>query len=168
MPSLKTLDGSTISLKEREDCELFYLSHVSRDTSKKPEELAREHPRWQELRLKHGQTEENRSSKATSGRLKDHVIQLNIFLAATRVDKSFPFETSEYVRLTAIPSMTLRTLRTKISRALKGRGGRVQVMLWQRMQDDILAELESSRDAQDLSWIGLEDGASIVCTFQDE
>lgn len=64
--SLKTLDGSTvtifscrvsgterkpqISLKEREDCELFYLSHVSQDTSKSPEELAREHPRWQELR----------------------------------------------------------------------------------------------------------------------
>ena len=64
--SLRTLDGSTvtifscrvndterklqISIKEREDCELFYLSHVSRDTSKSPEELAREHPRWQELR----------------------------------------------------------------------------------------------------------------------
>ena len=84
------------------------------------------------------------------------------------VDKSFPFGTSECIRLSAIPSMTLRTLRAKISRALKGQGRRVQVMLWQRMQDDILAELDSSRDAQDLSWIGLEDGASIVCVFQDE
>jgi len=165
--SLRTLDGSTISIKEREDCELFYLSHVSRDTSKSPEELAREHPRWQELRSKHGQTEENQSNNATHGRLKDHVIVLKIFLAIGRVDKTFPFETSEHITLSVIPSMSLRVLRTKISRVLRGRG-RAQVMLWQRMRDDALAELDYSRDAEDLSWVGLQDGAFIVCVFQDE
>jgi len=146
---------------------LFYLSHVSQDTSKSAEELAREHPRWQELLSKHGQTEENQSSRATHGRLKDHVIILNIFLATGRVDKTFPFETSEHITLSVIPSMTLRMLRTKISRVLRGRG-RAQVMLWQRMRDDVLAELDYSRDAEDLSWVGLQDGAFIVCVFQDE
>jgi len=111
--------------------------------------------------------QENQSNNATHGRLKDHVIVLKIFLAIGRVDKTFPFETSEHITLSVIPSMSLRVLRTKISRVLRGRG-RAQVMLWQRMRDDALAELDYSRDAEDLSWLGLQDGAFIVCAFQDE
>ena len=36
------------------------------------------------------------------------------------------------------------------------------------MRDDALAELDYSRDAEDLSWVGLQDGAFILCEFQDE
>ncbi|KAK2466834.1 hypothetical protein APHAL10511_001092 [Amanita phalloides] len=159
IPSLKTLDGSAISHKEREDCELFYLSHVA------PHELAREYPRWQELRSKHGRTEQNPTSIARHDRLKDHMITLNVFSTSAEVDTN-----SKCLTLSVIPSMTLRTLRVKISRALTGRAGKGKgkVVIWQRMQDGLLLELDHSRDTQDLAWIGLEDGVSIVCTPQDE
>jgi tubulin-specific chaperone E len=38
-----------ISAKERENCELFYISHVSKIVPFTEEEIIREHPRWKEL-----------------------------------------------------------------------------------------------------------------------
>ncbi|KAF8623561.1 hypothetical protein AX15_006331 [Amanita polypyramis BW_CC] len=182
--SLKALDGSMISHKEREDSELFYLSHITQIKSKTQDELAHEHPRWGELRLKHGQTENNPNTRGTQGKLKDYIIggsilhskqdslsapctALNIYLTSAEIEETFPFESSKCITLNVIPSMTLRTLRAKISRSVRGRTSKGKVRLWQRMQNDFLAELDNDRDTQNLSWIGLEDGTSIVCRFQD-
>ena len=64
--------------------------------------------------------------------------------------------------------MTLRALRAKISKALKGRAAGTRVMLWQRMQDGVLSELNTGQDSKDLSWLGLEGGSTIVYALEDE
>jgi hypothetical protein len=64
--------------------------------------------------------------------------------------------------------MTLRALRTRISKALKGRAAGTKGTLSQRMQDGVLSELDAGQDFKDLSWFGLEDGSTIVYTWEDE
>ncbi|KAF5373677.1 hypothetical protein D9758_000875 [Tetrapyrgos nigripes] len=62
IPTLQTLDSTTITPKERTDSELFYLSWISQhfQFDGDPESVAyqnaliRQHPRWEELCKKHG------------------------------------------------------------------------------------------------------------------
>ncbi|KIM86184.1 hypothetical protein PILCRDRAFT_816109 [Piloderma croceum F 1598] len=49
IPSLRALDAAAISSKERVDCELFYLSLISKGEPVSDEERLREHPRWDDL-----------------------------------------------------------------------------------------------------------------------
>ncbi|KAJ7085686.1 CAP Gly-rich domain-containing protein [Mycena belliarum] len=49
IPSLRALDAAAISVKERTDCELFYLSHIAQHGPKSEEERNRVHPRWNAL-----------------------------------------------------------------------------------------------------------------------
>lgn len=58
--------------------------------------------------------------------------------------------------------MTLKALRLKISKTLSQLGEGKLTALWLRMNNDELAELKDSRDAQDLAWIGLEDDSDLV------
>ncbi|KIL69842.1 hypothetical protein M378DRAFT_1050127 [Amanita muscaria Koide BX008] len=168
IPSLKVLDGSPVSQKERDDCELFYLSHITQNASKRPSELAREHPRWHELRLKHGQSELSTDQRAMPVKLREHIITLNIYVAAsvTLIGqlKNFSYETLSHITLKVLPSMTLRLLRAKVSKVVKNRAA-VRVMLWQQMKDGVLAELGTELDTRDLSWLGLEEGTAVVCAF---
>ncbi|OBZ69257.1 Tubulin-specific chaperone E [Grifola frondosa] len=54
IPSLLVLDGAAISLKERTDSELFYLSYISKHESSDEAIRNREHLQWKALCEKHG------------------------------------------------------------------------------------------------------------------
>jgi hypothetical protein len=62
--------------------------------------------------------------------------------------------------------MSLRTLRLKISKSMKIDFGKI--VLWLKMEDGTLAELDSAHDAHDLAWLGLEDGSDILIHMQDK
>jgi len=156
------LDGSPISQKQRDDYELFYLSHIAQEASKEPGQLAREHPRWEQLRSKHGQMEINKNDRIPS-RLRDHMIKLNVYSASERST----FELSDCITIPVLPHMTLRALRARISKTLKGRAAGTKIMLWQRMQDGVLSELDAGHDSKDLSWHGLEEGTTIAYTLKE-
>ncbi|KAF8636511.1 hypothetical protein AX17_003325 [Amanita inopinata Kibby_2008] len=164
IPSLKVLDGSVISQKEREDCELFYLSHIAQDTSVPEEQVTREHPRWPELHAKYGQVPDGARSKTAPAKLRDRIITLKVSESTTPgVETPLP----SYTVLNVLPSMTLRTLRLKVCKSVKGRATKNNITLWQRMQGGLLVELGHTHDTQDLSWLGLEDGSLIVYAFRN-
>jgi hypothetical protein len=44
-----SMTGMKVTLKERRDCELFYLSYIAKTGPTSVQERQREHPRWEEL-----------------------------------------------------------------------------------------------------------------------
>lgn len=67
--------------------------------------------------------------------------------------------------LRVLPTMTLRTFRLKLAKALKFKLSRTQteeMRLWLVMPDSSLGEITSERETDDLSWWGVEDGSEIV------
>ncbi|KAH7889522.1 hypothetical protein F5I97DRAFT_1844874 [Phlebopus sp. FC_14] len=59
IPSLLVLDSAPISQRERTDCELFYLSFISKNVPGNCQEKAQHHPQWNALCNKHGRPEES-------------------------------------------------------------------------------------------------------------
>jgi hypothetical protein len=62
--------------------------------------------------------------------------------------------------LKVLPSMTLRTLRMKLSKVLKS--GKATVLVWVRETNGDLRELGFDLDSQDLDRLGIEDGSDVV------
>jgi Leucine-rich repeat (LRR) protein len=54
IPSLRVLDATAISTKERSDSELFYLSFIAKTVPGDDEGKVKEHPQWKALCMKHG------------------------------------------------------------------------------------------------------------------
>ncbi|PFH54254.1 hypothetical protein AMATHDRAFT_135907 [Amanita thiersii Skay4041] len=166
--SLKLLDGSLISDKERDDSELFYLSYIDRDRSRTQQMLMQEHPRWQDLCRKHGRPSTAPKTKEVAGKLSNHLISLAIYPASIFPGSNFSYDSATCISLSTLPSMKLRNLRQKICKVIKGRVTNDTVLLWRKMQDGNLANLDHLHDAQDLTWHGLENGSLIICTINDE
>lgn len=161
IPSLKVLNGTQISPKERIDCELFYLSYAAQHI---PEgDRGRQ---WEVLCNKHGNPEQP-SQTHTADKLGSRLIEVNLVRCFNPPTSVRDLPHSESIPLRALPSMTLRSLRQKIGKTLKYNPARASVKLWLRMEDAKLAELDTDRDKQTLEWLGLDPGTNIFCWIQD-
>jgi hypothetical protein len=89
-----------------------------------------------------------------------HAEALNLYrsLSPTASDQQQILESKPLV-LRVLPTMTLRTLRVKTCRTLKLKA---TVLFWLQQPDRTLVELGLDRDQQDIDWLGLDDGASVV------
>lgn len=72
------------------------------------------------------------------------------------------FTSSKPMPLRVLPTMTLRTFRLRVCKAMKCSASETAVTLWLRMDDGLLVELDGDRDLQNLGWVGLENGSEIV------
>ncbi|KAK0211164.1 hypothetical protein DFS33DRAFT_1252202 [Desarmillaria ectypa] len=162
IPSLVALDATTISSKERTDCELFYLSHISHDDASSEEELIRKHPRWNNLRAKHGLLGEAPTQPEDEiDRLRKHLMELNAYRTMSpTIDLAQLLETQP-VKIKALPSMALHILRQKLCKATRT-GTKADVAIWMIMRDNSVVELGVDRDKQDIAWLGFDHGTSIV------
>jgi hypothetical protein len=77
-------------------------------------------------------------------------------------------QNAERIILRVLPTMTLRALRLKICKTMKYSPASTALALWLQMQDKSFSPLESDRDGQDLAWLGIESGSSIVFTKHDK
>jgi len=169
--SLTSLNGAAITLKERTDCELFYLSHITQHGPSSDEERFREHPRYRHLCLKHG-TPDTIASPAD--RHQDTLSNLLIVLNIHRTSKppangdpiSKIIQTSSAV-IRVLPSMTLRTLRLKIRKTFGG-STRASPRLYLQMEDGVAATLETEQDTYDLTWWGFDNGTNIFVYIDNE
>ncbi|KAH8117073.1 RNI-like protein [Phellopilus nigrolimitatus] len=187
LPSLTSLNGTSVSPKERSDCEIYYLSHVSRSNLVSDEERSKEHPRWQELCRKHGAPE---NAKIAKGRdtLADRLININVYrcdsaeaerragagnTAIGPISDSALAPLSPPSTLRVLPTMTMRVFRLKLMKALKLASGRREAHqgfqphlgAWLMMDGDDLTELDFAQEARDLAWWGVRDGSRVlVCT----
>ncbi|THV07798.1 hypothetical protein K435DRAFT_825160 [Dendrothele bispora CBS 962.96] len=168
MPTLKTLDSTTITPKERTDCELFYLSWISQhfrfDGDPKSvaykTALIREHPRWEELCNKHGRPATDLQPSSLHDNLNSKLIELQVL----PVSSSSPTtdSTAEMVIMRVLPTMTLKMFRIKVRKQLKCPKDK-NVSLWLKMNDGSWNELGAEKDQQSADWLGLENGSQLTC-----
>ncbi|KAF8077772.1 hypothetical protein FPV67DRAFT_1402566 [Lyophyllum atratum] len=177
IPSLSTLDGAVISQRERADSEILYLSYVIREPGSE-EERRQAHPQWLNLCKKHGKPDDAAKGSAVQDKLSQRLIGASpskySFLAFSHVpqalnlyrslsssaasDKQQALESQPLV-LRVLPTMTLRALRMKTCKMLKIKA---TILIWLQRTDGTLMELSNDRDEQDLDWLGLDDGATVV------
>jgi len=166
IPSLLTLDGTTISAKERTDSELFYISQVLKSGAASREERCQMFRQWDYLCKKHGTPDEISMQVVSSDKLSNHLIDLELYRCfeppsdSCGVDQLL--QATQSVHLRVLPSLSLRHLRAKIGKVTKHRA---TVTCWLRMRDGTLAELKSNDDYRDLSWMGLESGSQIIYCY---
>jgi len=77
----------------------------------------------------------------------------------------FPDEPEVVLRM--LPTMSLRTLRLKICKALKYDARRTDLTLWLGMGQGTLTRLDREYDARVIDWLGIERGSQIVYQVQE-
>jgi hypothetical protein len=78
IPSLTTLDGASISSRERTDSELFYISSIMHTGVASDEVRSQQHPRWAELCAKYGRPDEVRNVQKVQNKLSNQLIDLKL------------------------------------------------------------------------------------------
>ncbi|KLO19152.1 RNI-like protein [Schizopora paradoxa] len=180
---LTALDGTPISNKERTDCELYYLSVISKSTDLTSEgERSRAHPRWNELCLKHGPPDaaHTKSDMSVSqNTLGSKLISLQIHrlyrppAEASPQSKFDPYtHASPPFPLKALPSMSMRNFRLKLLKTAKTQSGGILrdaaahgeqasgLSAWLVMADGELSQIDFE-DGRDLDWWGLQQDSQI-------
>ncbi|KAI8989734.1 hypothetical protein BD414DRAFT_414676 [Trametes punicea] len=172
IPSLKLLDGATISPKERNDSELLYLSYISKQALSVDEKRA-EHPQWEALCSKHGLSSAPTSStpQETQDILSNRLITVRIYEAASDPPQSLPAENvNDYLRecranvsLRVLSTMTVRAFKLKVMKSFKIPKVKQSAMrLWMVLPDGHLVEMDEEYAGRDLSWWGIEEGTPFV------
>ncbi|CDO73583.1 hypothetical protein BN946_scf185014.g53 [Trametes cinnabarina] len=174
IPSLKILDGATVSPKERTDSELLYLSHISKQGLSDDEKRA-QHPQWEALCAKHGAPDAQTSSASheTQDTLSNRLISVRILRATSfPPQNAAPEEAQEYLQrcgdpnsLRVLSTMTIRAFRLKVLKTGKIPKAQQNAMrLWMVLPDGHFAELDEEYAGRDLSWWGVEDGTTFILT----
>ncbi|KAJ8507481.1 hypothetical protein ONZ45_g10144 [Pleurotus djamor] len=163
LPSLVTLDGVTISPRERTDCELFYLSYIGKNGFQSPL-LPEQYPRWHDLCEKHGAP--TIQAPATTGSALSHrLIELQVFSSSLSPSPRVLSDilAAKPVLIRVLPTMSLRMLRSKIMKAVKTSNRKITLrMVIDGGKDTV--EMSSDEDTQTLEWLGLEAGTQIVAS----
>ncbi|KAJ3046672.1 hypothetical protein HK097_000641 [Rhizophlyctis rosea] len=146
--NLTILNGSTITPRNRIDCELFYLGHCAQSRKTLSDaDFDSQHPRYKDLVKLHG--EPNLAPKsATSTALKDRLLVLTLVCAAKgkSVEKRLP------------GTMSVRVLRATVGR-LFGIRGAVRVRAVSGADG---REVELEDEMREVGFYGVESGDRIV------
>ncbi|KAG1761681.1 hypothetical protein EDD22DRAFT_1031527 [Suillus occidentalis] len=158
IPSLRVLDATAISTKERSDSELFYLSFIAKTVPGHDEDKMKEHPQWKALCMKHGRPVESTADR--DGRLSRYLIEVKVHHSSEPPGGLFtPESIIASTSLRVLSTMKLGLFRLRVMKAL-GRKNRDGIHVWLRMGDDTLALLQN--DDQELGWWGIESNSEIV------
>ncbi|KIJ16977.1 hypothetical protein PAXINDRAFT_132022 [Paxillus involutus ATCC 200175] len=168
IPSLVVLDSAAISARERTDCELFYLSFVSRNVPGGDDEKTPEHPQWNTLCNKHGRPAElsdrNENEDKLSRSLIAIVVQRCATAPTTRLD---PGDTAgSPIVIKVLSTMKMAVFRSKLIKSLQvpRRRNREAVQVWLRMHDGYVS---LDNDEHSLEWYGIEDGSHVLVYTQE-
>ncbi|TCD68444.1 hypothetical protein EIP91_010730 [Steccherinum ochraceum] len=168
------LEALKITSTERADCERFYLSWINKNEPMDDDETRRtKHPRWLELCKIHGKPDEPPpQSQVKQDTLGSRLFQVTVRqllhppptagrVTVAALESDAPPRDATTLRV--LPTMSIRTFRLKLVKALKLKLSRAQteeVRLWLVMPDSSLGEIKGETD--DLAWWGIEDGSEMV------
>ncbi|KAG2147251.1 hypothetical protein BD769DRAFT_1346477 [Suillus cothurnatus] len=162
IPSLRVLDATAISTKERSDSELFYLSFVAKTVPGHDEAKMKEHPQWKTLCMKHGRPAESTADR--DGRLSRYLIEVKVHHCSEPPEGLFTPEMEggliASTSLRVLSTMKLGLFRLRVMKALGAGKNPRNLCVWLRMSDDTLVLLLN--DDQELGWWGIEKGSHIV------
>ncbi|KAH9901505.1 hypothetical protein C8Q73DRAFT_678068 [Cubamyces lactineus] len=178
IPSLKVLDGATITPKERTDSELLYLSYISKQPLSDDDKRAA-HPQWQALCTKHGVFDAPTPSAAQEmpDTLSNRLINVRVYHATSAPPRSLPpAEVENYLRecranvsLRVLSTMTVRTFRLKALKTFKiPRAQQSVAKLWMLLRDGHFVEMDEEYAGRDLSWWGVEEDTLCVISTPEQ
>ncbi|KAI0748566.1 hypothetical protein C8Q80DRAFT_1103758 [Daedaleopsis nitida] len=170
IPSLKSLDGTTISPRERTDSELLYLSHIAKQPFSSADEKRAAHPQFEALCTKHSVSDAPAVPEAQDT-LSSRLINVRIYHvphappASISPDglTSFLGGSKSEMTLRVLTTMPVRTLRLKLIKSFKvpkARHGTVR--LWMVLPDRHFVELDEGYAGRDLGYWGVEDNTQFV------
>ncbi|KAI0064708.1 RNI-like protein [Artomyces pyxidatus] len=162
VPSLRVLDGASISQRQRNDAELFYLSHVSRLEFASDDARLAAHPQWAALCERHGAPDTSHAKATKDDKLSDRLIQIKATLSSISPPPESPTALPPSVAVRVLPTASLRLLRLKLLKVFKAPRG-ASAAIWVRMADGKLAAIgePGGDDGRELDW-WLEEGCEIV------
>lgn len=141
---LESLNHAIISLFERKDAELFYLSRLEREIDKMTaEEVNRWHPNWTRLSRKHGKKNAMESlARPARETLSSRMIQVRIRLCRKEPIKTEPYiESEKSVTIKLLQSAPLRLLQVKIAKELQLPRGKSTIQsIWALLNSEIDSE----------------------------
>ncbi|KAI0822831.1 hypothetical protein BC628DRAFT_1387870 [Trametes gibbosa] len=174
IPTLKILDGATITLKERRDAELLYLSYISKESLSDAEKRAA-HPQWDALSSKHGVVISlaQPSVQDAPDTLRNRLINVRVHTAAPGgpPPHSLPSDAVQgylctcgaHVALRVLSTMAVRTFRMKVMKAFKvPRDKQGAMRLWIVLPEGHFVEIDEEYAGRDLSWWGVEEGTTFL------
>ncbi|KAF8136538.1 hypothetical protein EV363DRAFT_1428919 [Boletus edulis] len=150
IPSLLVLDSTEISVRERTDCELFYLSFISKHVPGGDHEKVQEHPQWITLCNKHGRPAEPSAQSKHGDRLSKYLISVVVQRSVNRpTNLHDPIDTID-------PPLSVKLIKLlKISNSPRGEA----IQVWLKLRDGYV-QLDNS--GHDLEWYGVENGTHLV------
>ncbi|KIJ69172.1 hypothetical protein HYDPIDRAFT_80917 [Hydnomerulius pinastri MD-312] len=166
IPSLRVLDSAAISTRERTDCELFYLSFVSKNMPGNDDARAQEHPQWIALCNKHGRPADAFMKVKKEDKLSKSLIAINVQRCLAQPDARLGKESTSGppISLQILSTMKMGVFRSKLIKSLKlpRPRSRGEVQVWLRMSDGCVL---LGDDEHNLEWYGIEEGSHVlVCT----
>ncbi|KIK98080.1 hypothetical protein PAXRUDRAFT_824262 [Paxillus rubicundulus Ve08.2h10] len=168
IPSLLVLDSAAVSARERTDCELFYLSFVSKNVPGGDDEKTQEHPRWNTLCNKHGRPAESSDRNGNEDKLSKSLIDIVVQRCTTTPTTQFdPGDTvGPPIRIKVLSTMKMAVFRSKLIKSLKVPRGRNRetVQVWLPMHDGYVS-LDNNEHS--LEWYGIEDGSHVFVYTQE-
>ncbi|KAI0333552.1 hypothetical protein GY45DRAFT_1296987 [Cubamyces sp. BRFM 1775] len=178
VPSLRVLDGATVTPKERTDSELLYLSYISKQPLSDDAKRAA-HPQWQALCTKHGVSDAPTSSATQEmpDTLSNRLINVRIYHATSAPPRSLPSaEVEDYLRgcrtnvsLRVLSTMTVRTFRLKALKTFKiPKTQQNAAKLWMLLRDGQFVEMDEEYAGRDLSWWGVEENTLCVISTSEQ
>ncbi|KAI0723930.1 hypothetical protein C8T65DRAFT_734439 [Cerioporus squamosus] len=148
IPSLKSLDGTAISMRERTDNELLYLSYISKQTFTSDDEKCAAHPQWEALcttiRIYHGTSPPPASLSPNES-------------------ASYLGQCKSELTLRVLSTMSVRTLRMKLIKSFKiPKARQGSVRLWMVLPDGHFVELDEDFAGRDLAYWGVDEDTQFV------
>ncbi|GAA5814954.1 hypothetical protein MFLAVUS_011488 [Mucor flavus] len=168
--NVTTVNGNTVTNRERTDLERFYLVSCTKD-GPTHEAISAIHPRYTELCKIHGEPNLQSKSADSQSSLKNRLITIHIRqreigseeLLSTRYEKDLPTVISS-VSKRFLPTMTIRNVKNMIQRLLKIPATKQQLFLLQTIQHDNgdLISMDMNDDLRDLKFYSINDGDEIL------
>ncbi|TDL24924.1 RNI-like protein [Rickenella mellea] len=160
IPSLLSLNATAISVKERTDCELFYLSQISQEErSEEIRDLS--HPRWMELCEKYGRPHDRHGGPQDT--LAKRLISIKVRRTDTEPQRTTTSQlTMPQLTVRVLPTMSFRAFQLKLLKSLhETPRRRPECQIWLLTENGEILKLEGD-DTRDLTWFGVEDGTGLL------
>ncbi|KAF8515830.1 hypothetical protein BU17DRAFT_76775 [Hysterangium stoloniferum] len=163
IPTLQALNASAATA-ERQDSELFYLSHIAKEGPATEEARQQQHPQYKSLCEKHGRPTDVRELPPDT--LKSRLIELQLYESRdpTQPHEGLDFSIPGSTTLRVLPTMSLRVLRLKLFKTLR-LSQPTNIRLWLVLERGPLkdfAEMELGMADKALEWWGLDENCKVL------
>ncbi|KAH8928176.1 RNI-like protein [Atractiella rhizophila] len=153
LPSLNSLDHSTISPRERRDSEIFYLGRIEQELAHGSTQVEERHPLFKSLVETYGLSDKSDAPKKDG--IKSKLLDLTLITPR-----------GERIPLSLVPTTPVRLLRMRVAKLLKSpipknKGWKLVAMLRAQGGEEVIKSVMED-EAREITWYGVEGGEELL------